>query len=348
MEKKKLAFASDYMKGAHPKVLARLVETNAEETPGYGSDRYTEEAKEKIRRTVGAKDAAVYFLVGGTQTNAAVIDAFLLSYQGVVAADTGHVSVHEAGAIEANGHKVLTVPHKNGKLTAETLRAALAAYFDDENRDHMVMPGLVYISQPTELGTLYSKEELTGIRGVCGRYGIPLFLDGARLAYALACPENDLTLPDLARLCDAFYIGGTKCGALFGEAVVVPDPGRLPHFFTLIKQHGALLAKGRLLGVQFDALFTDGLYETIGTPAIRAAEAVRSVLRSLGYPLYIDSPTNQVFPVMENGKLARLREKAEVSFWEKYDEDRTVIRIATDWGTTKEETDALLAILRDL
>ena len=242
-----LSFSCDYMEGAHPQILQRLMETNLEKTPGYGSDCYCEAAKAKIREACKAPAAEIFFLVGGTQTNATVIDAMLKSYQGVIAASTGHISVHEVGAIEFGGHKVLTLPHHNGKISASQIEALLEQYQNDASHDHMVMPGMVYLSHPTEYGTLYSREELTAISSLCRAHQIPLYLDGARLAYALACPQNDLTLADLAALCDVFYIGGTKCGALFGEAVVIPNAETIPHFFTIIKQHGALRAKGRLL-----------------------------------------------------------------------------------------------------
>lgn len=341
----RLSFSCDYMEGAHPKILQRLAETNFEKTPGYGLDRYSESARRKIRCACKAPEAEVFFLVGGTQTNATVIDAVLKSYQGVVAADTGHISVHEAGAIEYGGHKVLTLPHHNGKISAGQIKARLAEYENDANHSHMVMPGMVYISHPTEYGTLYSLEELTEISSLCRSYQIPLYLDGARLAYALACPENNVTLADIAALCDAFYIGGTKCGALFGEAVVLPKAGTIPHFFMMIKQHGALLAKGRILGIQFDELFTDHLYERIGAPAIQAADRIRQMLSQRGYRLYFDSPTNQVFCVIENGAMERLAEKVEFSFWEKYDDSHTVIRFATSWATKMEDVEALERVL---
>ena len=274
-----------------------------------------------------------------------MIDALLRSYQGVIAAETGHISVHEAGAIEANGHKVLTVPHQYGKISAGDVERYLDDYFNDANHEHMVMPGMVYLSQPSEYGTLYSKAELQAFREVCDKFGICLYVDGARLAYALACPENDVSLKDLAELCDAFYIGGTKCGALFGEAVVVPEPKKIPHLFTIIKQHGALLAKGRLLGIQFDELFRNDLYMQIGGPAIKAAADIKKALREKGYRLCFGSPTNQIFVVMENEALKILGEKVEYSFWEKYDDNHTVIRLATDWGTTESETIALINIL---
>ena len=274
-----------------------------------------------------------------------MIDALLRSYQGVIAAETGHISVHEAGAIEANGHKVLTIPHQYGKISAGDVERYLDDYFNDANHEHMVMPGMVYLSHPSEYGTLYSKAELQAFREVCDRFGIYLYVDGARLAYALACPENDVRLKDLAELCDAFYIGGTKCGALFGEAVVVPEPKKIPHLFTIIKQHGALLAKGRLLGIQFDELFRNDLYMQIGGPAIKAAADIKKALREKGYRLCFGSPTNQIFVVMENEALKILGEKVEYSFWEKYDDNHTVIRLATDWGTTESETIALINIL---
>ena len=341
-----LSFSCDYMEGAHPSILQRLTETNLLKTPGYGMDSYCESAKAKIREACDAPDAEVFFLVGGTQTNATVIDALLKSYQGVIAADTGHISVHEAGAIEFGGHKVLTLPHHNGKISASQIEALLEQYQNDANHDHMVIPGMVYLSHPTEYGTLYSREELTAISSLCRTHQIPLYLDGARLAYALACPENDLTLEDFSALCDVFYIGGTKCGALFGEAVVIPKAGTIPHFFTIIKQHGALLAKGRLLGLQFDALFTDHLYERIGTPAIQAADRIRQILSQKGYVLCFDSPTNQVFCVIENREMERLAEKVEFGFWETYDDSHTIIRFATSWATKMEDVEALDRILQ--
>ena len=278
----RLYFASDYMEGAHPAIMKKLMETNLEKTVGYGQDPYTEDAKEKIRKACNAPEANVFLLVGGTQTNATVIDALLKSYQGVVAADTGHIATHESGAIEFGGHKVLTVPQKDGKISAQQIEKLVKDFYDDANYEHMVMPGMVYISQPTEYGTLYSREELAALSKVCRENHLPLYVDGARLAYALASPENDVTLTDLAELSDVFYIGGTKCGALFGEAVVIPQKGRIPHFFTIIKQHGALFAKGRIAGIQFGELFTDGLYLRIGKPAMEAAEQYYFQMLELG------------------------------------------------------------------
>lgn len=342
----KLSFASDYMEGAHPSILETLQETNFLASPGYGTDSFTESAKQKIREACTAPDAEVYFLVGGTQTNATVIDGLLQSYQGVIAADTGHVSMHEAGAIEHSGHKVLTLPHELGKLSAEEIRAYLKTFWSDENHEHMVMPGMVYISQPTEYGTLYSKKELEDISSVCREYQIPLYVDGARLAYALASPANDVSLQDLAGLCDVFYIGGTKCGALFGEAVVIPKAGQIPHFFTIIKQHGALLAKGRILGIQFDVLFTEHLYEQIGKTAVALAAKIQDTIKAAGIPLYLESPTNQVFCIMENSRLEALGNEVEYSFWEKADETHTVIRFATSWATQEENVEKLCELLR--
>ena len=344
----RLYFASDYMEGAHPAIMQKLVETNLEKTVGYGLDPYTESAKEKIRTACNAPDADVFLLVGGTQTNATVIDALLKSYQGVVAAETGHIATHESGAIEFGGHKVLTLPQKDGKVRAAQIEKMVKDFYDDANYDHMVMPGMVYISQPTEYGTLYSKEELTEISKVCRANHLPLYVDGARLAYALASQENDVTLSDLAELCDAFYIGGTKCGALFGEAVVIPQKGLIPHFFTIIKQHGALLAKGRIAGIQFDELFTDGLYERIGKPAIDAAEQIKEALRKFGYKLALDTPTNQIFCIVSNEVMKKIAQDVEFGFWEKYDETHSVIRFATSWATTMEDTQKLIRLLDDI
>ena len=341
----RLSFASDYMEGAHPLILRRLTETNLEKTAGYGLDEYSGSARKKIRAACGTPEAEVFFLTGGTQTNAVMIGALLRPWQGVISARSGHISVHEAGAVEFGGHKVLALPHQDGKLTADAVRGCVEEYLQDENRDHMVMPGMVYLSHPTEYGTLYSLAELRSISEVCRAYGIPLYLDGARLAYALACPENDVTLPDLGTLCDAFYIGGTKCGALFGEAVVVPDPQLVPHLFTVIKQHGALLAKGRIAGLQFDVLFTDGLYQQIGVPAIESADRIRKALESKGYDLFPLSPTNQIFLRLDRSRASALSEKAEMSFIEQTEDGRVIMRIVTSWATAPEDVDRLIACL---
>lgn len=340
-----LHFTSDYMEGAHPTILQALLESNLEKTEGYGFDPYCDAAKEKIRAACRCPHAEIYFLVGGTQTNATVIDAMLRSYQGVLCTETGHIGTHEAGAIEFGGHKVLALPHTLGKLSAETISHAMDVYNGDANREHTVMPGMVYLSQPTEFGTLYSLAELTAIHRVCKQHQLPLYIDGARLAYALASPENDVTLPDLARLCDAFYIGGTKCGALLGEAVVIPDPKLIPHFFTIIKQHGALLAKGRLLGIQFDRLFTDDLYLHIGQSAVQYAQQIQKALIDKGYPLLFRSPTNQVFPILDHAAYHRLSTQVSFGFWEQLDESHTATRFATSWATTQTDVQALLTIL---
>ena len=344
----RLSFTCDYEEGAHPAILKRLAETNFLKEPGYGYDEFSLAAKDKIREACGAPNAGVYFLIGGTQTNATVIDAVLRGYQGVVAANTGHVAVHEAGAIEFGGHKVLTVPQERGKVSAAVLNQSLLDIENDGSYEPMVHPGLVYISQPTEYGTLYTKAELEAIRAVCDEHKLPLFIDGARLGYALASPANDVSMKDLARLADVFYIGGTKCGALLGEAVVIPNPDFIPHFFTTIKQHGALLAKGRVAGIQFETLFTDGLYEKIGIPAIRNARKIQDALRASGYELLFESPTNQIFVVLENTQMAELAKSVAFSFWEKKDDTHTVVRFATSWATRDEDADELVRLLKDM
>lgn len=340
-----ISFASDYQEGAHPAILERLYATNLAKQPGYGTDDICASARRKIRAACACPEASVYFLMGGTQTNATVIDAVLASYQGVIAAESGHISLHEAGAIESGGHKVLTLPHKLGKISAAAVRDYCATFFADDNRDHMVEPGMVYVSQPTEFGTLYSLDELTKLSEVCHDYGLLLYVDGARMAYALARGTNDVTLPDLARLCDVFYIGGTKCGALFGEAVVAPNPSLLRRFFTIVKQHGALLAKGWLLGLQFDVLFTNDLYLHIGDQALVLADKIRADLVRSGHTLAFDSPTNQIFVVFENEEMERLARTIDFSYWEKLDDTHTVIRLATSWATTNEQAEQLVAAM---
>ena len=336
-------FESDYMEGAHPLILQRLMETNFEKTPGYGLDSYCDTAKDKIRAACACPKASVWFLTGGTQTNATVIDGMLRSWQGVVAAQSGHINVHEAGAIETSGHKVIALPQHNGKMDADELAQYLDSFDTDGNKDHEVAPGMVYISHPTEYGTLYTRKELADISKTCHAHSIPLYLDGARLGYGLAADGTDVTLQILAETCDAFYIGGTKVGALFGEAVVVPKPELLQHFFTIIKQHGALLAKGRILGIQFDTLFTNNLYYTISRNAIDTAMTIKKVLQQKGYRFYIDSPTNQQFIILENDKMKKLSASVGFSFWEKYDNTHTVVRLATSWATKPEDVQELLS-----
>ena len=339
-----LYFVNDYSEGAHEKVLSRLIETNMESLSGYGTDKYTMQAKEKIKAAVGGNASDVYFLVGGTQTNQLTINSMLEPYEGVISAHTGHIGVHEAGAIEFTGHKVLPIQAKNGKISAEDVCDYLKTFYADESHEHMVSPGMVYISHPTEYGTLYSKAELSSLSAVCKEYNIPLYLDGARLGYALACEENDLTLPDIAELCDAFYIGGTKVGALCGEALIFTK--KVPsHIVTRIKQNGALLAKGRLTGIQFDALFTDDLYFEIGKNAIECAKALRAAFKEKGYQFFIDSPTNQTFIVLENSKMSELREQVKFDFWEKYDDSHTVVRFCTSWATKMDDVNKLISII---
>ena len=340
-----LSFENDYNVGAHPKLLQRLAETNLQPQTGYGGDEYCRSAKEKIRAACEAPEAEIFFLVGGTQTNAVVIDALLRSYEGVIAAKTGHVSLHEAGAIEYTGHKVLEIEGRDGKLAAGDVAQLLKTFYADESHDHMVFPGMVYISYPTELGTLYSKEELTALYAVCRENKIPLYIDGARLGYGLMSKASDLTLPELAQLCDVFYIGGTKVGALCGEAVVFPQGGMPRNFLTTVKQHGALLAKGRVLGVQFDALFTDGLYFEISRNAMDRAEELKALFQEKNCRIWRDSPTNQQYLIIENSKLPALSEKVAYSFWEAYDETHTVIRFVTSWATTPEQVQALREVL---
>lgn len=352
-----LYFDSDYMEGAHPEVLRRLADSNFEQTAGYGTDAHTENAKRLIREACKCPEAEVFFLTGGTQTNATVIDGLLRHWQGVLAAPTAHINVHEAGAIEATGHKVMIVePDRNdcSKLTAEGIAAAIRTFDEDPTGEHMVAPGMVYISHPTEYGTLYSLSELEAISAVCRKAGIPLFMDGARLGYALASDACDVGLADIARLCDIFYIGGTKVGALFGEAVVMPKAGIIPHFVTLVKQHGGLLAKGRLLGIQFEALFSktgDGrpLYTAIAANAIKTAARLREIFISNGCELYIDSPTNQQFFMLPNEMIKRLGESG-VSFeqWGPLQESKSPVRFVTSWATAPETIERLDEILRTL
>ena len=340
-----LSFENDYSEGAHPKILQRFVETNLEQVPGYGSDPYCDSAKEKIRAACSCPDAEILFLVGGTQTNAVVIDSMLQAYEGVVSAQTGHVNAHEAGAIEYTGHKVLAIPQYDGKMKASDLEAYLKTFWQDESHEHMVFPGMVYISHPTEYGTLYTKQELADLSAICRRYEIPLYLDGARLGYGLMSKTTDVTLPDIAELCDVFYIGGTKVGALCGEAVVFTKHNMPKYFVTHVKQHGALLAKGRLAGVQFDTLFTDNLYFEISKHAIEMAELLKQGFAEKGYTFHIDSPTNQQFIVLDDEKYSELQKQVRCCFWEKPDDTHTVVRFATSWATPKENIDELMKLL---
>ena len=337
----KLHFDTDYMRGAHPLIMQRLLETNLEQTPGYGEDKYTEKAKELIRKEIGCMDALVFFLVGGTQTNSTVIDGVLKRHQGVVCADTGHINVHEAGAIEAFGHKVLTLPNHEGKIIAKELDAYLHDFYADDTYPHMVEPGMVYISYPTEYGTLYTPKELHAIKKICRKYKLPLFVDGARLGYGLAASDA-ITLADLAKISDIFYIGGTKVGALFGEAVVVPKGNYLKPTIPLVKLHGALLAKGRLLGIQFETLFTDGLYRKIARNAIDTALQLKNGLQAKGYEVFIDSPTNQQFFRLPNDVIDRLLEIATFEYWGPRGKESSIVRFVTDWATDPSDINRLL------
>lgn len=341
----KIRFECDYGEGAVPQIMRRLLETNEEQTPGYSEDVYCEAARKKICDACNREDADVHFLVGGTQTNLTVISSALRPHQGVIAASTGHINVHETGAIEATGHKVLAVPGKEGRLTAQQVETLCKEHYEDSSQEHLVQPGMVYISYPTEYGTLYTKEELQEIRAVCRKYEMPLFIDGARLGYGLMSGKCDLSLEELAKLCDVFYIGGTKCGALFGEAVVILEERLKRDFRYAMKQRGGMLAKGRLLGIQFDTLFTDNLYFEICKKADDLAEKLRRALDAKGYPMLVDSPTNQQFPILPNEEIERLSEKFAFSFWEKVDESHSAVRFCTSWATKEEAVDALIAEL---
>lgn len=328
-------FESDYVNGALPQVLEALVRTNGDETVGYGMDPYCDRARALIRQACQAPDAQVSFLVGGTQANTTVIAAALRPHQGVLCAESGHINVHETGAVEATGHKVLSLPGQNGKLSAAQIRAVWEAHINDGNHEHMVQPGMVYLSHPTETGTLYSLAELEDISRVCRACGLFLFVDGARLGYALASPESDVTLSDLARLTDVFYIGGTKTGLLFGEAVVISNPTLQRDFRYHIKQHGGMLAKGRLLGIQFATVFEDGLYVRACRTGIDAARRLVNVFRQTGVPFYADSPTNQIFPILTKDQQAKLSLRHRYEHWAKVDDDRDAVRFCTSWSTTE-------------
>ncbi|HFR3343846.1 TPA: low specificity L-threonine aldolase [Streptococcus suis] len=341
-----LHFENDYNKGAHPALLEALITTNDEGLAGYGLDSHTESSIEKIRQATNCPHAQVTFLAGGTQTNQIAINSLLASYEGVIAADTGHISTHEAGAIEFSGHKVLTLLHHEGKITASEVDNFIKDFYADANHAHMVHPGMVYISHPTEYGTLYSKAELTDLARVCRRYQIPLYLDGARLGYGLASLDTDVDLPAIAELTDLFYIGGTKMGALLGEALVFTKNNQPKHFTTLVKQHGALLAKGRVVGVQFDRLFTDDLYLELGRHAIAMAEQLIEILEEKGFQFHLKSPTNQQFVIVKNEELPKLSESGiAYSFWEKYDDSHSIIRFATSWSTSQADIERLKEIL---
>lgn len=334
-------FHNDYSEGCHPKVMEKLILTNSEQTPGYGTDDYCRKAADVIRKLCENNDLAVHFLVGGTQTNLTVIDAALRPHQGVLGAVSAHINVHETGAVEATGHKVLSVPSDDGKITAQQVQTVVEQHWGDDSFEHMAQPKMVYISNPTEYGTLYTLRELEALSEVCRKNGLYLFLDGARLGYGLAAQGNDVTMADLARLCDVFYIGGTKVGALFGEAVVISNPMLAQDFRYLIKQHGGMLAKGRLLGIQFLALLEDGLYFEIAAEAVRLADQLRRTLKSVGYPFLVECNTNQLFPIMPDAVLDKLSETFMFTEMERIDSQHRAVRFCTSWATTQENMDAL-------
>lgn len=341
-----IRFECDYTTGAHPKILEALVSTNGEATPGYGVDEHCEHARDMLRALCRTPEAGVHFLVGGTQANTTVIAAVLRPHQGVLCAETGHINVHESGAIEATGHKVLGLPAAEGKITAGQIDRYCQEHFDNAAWEHMVQPGMVYLSLPTELGTVYTLAELVEISEVCRRRELPLFVDGARLACGLAA--SDVTLPDLGRLCDVFYLGGTKAGLLFGEAVVITNPGLNHDFRYLIKQHGGMLAKGRLLGVQFEAFLEDGLFLDIGKKEVSQALRLRRAFEAKGWPLFVNSTTNQQFPILPNGAMAALEGKYSFEVWEKADAEHTAVRFCTSWSTADGDVDALIADIQKL
>lgn len=335
-------FDCDYMTGAHPRILEALVRTNMEHTPGYGEDVYTAEARCKVLEACGIPEGDVFFLVGGTQTNMVVIDWLIRRGQGVLCAETAHINIHESGAIEASGHKVIPLQSRDGKITAADVKDYVRRFYSDETWPHCSVPAMVYISHPTELGTLYTLSELRELSSVCRDAGIPLYMDGARLAYGLAAPQTDVTLPDIAALCDIFYIGGTKCGALFGEAVVARRAEMMRGFFTHVKSHGALLAKGRLSGIQFGELFTDNLYQHCGEHAVSQAQRLKKGLKEKGWQEVFDSPTNQLFFRIPNDTLDRLKDSCSFEIWGTRGETDTVIRLVTSWSTSPEAVSAFL------
>lgn len=343
-----IQFQCDYNEGAHPYILQRLLDSNMEQTVGYGEDAYCDEARKLIKKACQRDDVDVHFLVGGTQSNTTVIAHILRPYQGVIAASSGHINVHETGAIESTGHKVLAIPTDDGKLTASQIEEAMLEHINEDGPEHMVQPGMVYLSFPTEIGTIYSAEELKAIRAMCDKYDLPLFIDGARLGYGLCSPECDLTLPQLSQLADVFYIGGTKVGALFGEAVVIASDALKKDFRYSIKQHGGMLAKGRLLGIQFATLFTDDLYFQISRHAIDEAMRIRAALQAKGIGFLIDSPTNQQFPIFTNEQAAILSQNFLLSPWKRIDDTHVAMRICTSWATKHENANCLIEAIDKL
>lgn len=342
----KYSFLNDYSEGAHARIIAAITDTNLVQTVGYGTDEFCDRARRLIAAEIKRPDSAVHFFVGGTQTNMTVAAALLRPHQGMISAESGHVNVHEAGAIEATGHKVLAIPTPDGKLTAKAVEVLIRAHYDDPTAEHMVQPGMVYVSQPTELGTVYRKQELAELAKVCRKYRIPLYLDGARLGCALTCPGNDLTLTDIAQLTDLFYIGGTKMGALFGEALIINRPELNVDFRSILKQRGGMLAKGRLLGLQFETLFTDGLYYTLAQHANDMAQRLATGILALGYSFAAEAVTNQLFPILPKSVLARLEEDFIFSVQYAVDDTRDVIRLCTSWATAPDMVELFLEKLK--
>jgi threonine aldolase len=341
-----ISFECDYNNGAHPKVLENLIKYNEARTTPYGFDIFSERAKERIREACGMPDAQIFFLTGGTQTNATTIDSMLYQYEGVICVETGHINVHEAGAVEFTEHKIITLPGNQGKMDAKVLDKYLDDFMHDGNNAHAVYPGLVYITFPTELGTLYTAHELNDIYQVCKRYDIPLYIDGARLGYGLMAEDNDITLPFLAHHCDVFYIGGTKLGAWCGEAVVFTNRQAHKHFFSIQKQHGAVIAKGALIGLQFEALFTDNLYFNLARHANEMAMRMKRLFQQKGFEFYLDSPTNQQFIILPDALVEKLSQQVEFTHWGQAPGHRTICRFVTSWATTEEELQELEKILQ--
>jgi len=341
-------FINDYSEGAHPKIIEKMVSTNMEQSIGYGFDSHSENAKRLIKQACGRTDIDVHLLVGGTQTNLTIICAALRPHQGVFCTVPSHINTHEAGAIEHTGHKVLTIPTQDGKLSAANIEEHYLQYKNDPNREHWVQPKMVYISQPTEIGSLYGKQELTDLYNICQKYNLYLFIDGARLGYGLTAENNDLSLTDIAKLCDVFYIGGTKCGAFFGEAVVIINPLLKEDFFSISKQSGAVLAKGRILGIQFETLFTDNLYETICRHGIDMAMQIKAALEEKGISVVTNSPTNQQFPILSNSMFKKLSAKYMLAPWERIDENNIAVRICTSWATEEEQVKTLIKEIQTL
>jgi threonine aldolase len=343
-----IRFECDYGEGAHPKILEALARTNYEQTPGYGRDIYCDRARKLISELCCSDDVDVHFLVGGTQTNTTLISAALRTHQGVISASTGHIGVHETGAIEATGHKVLTITSNDGKIYAEQIDALCNSHYCDSDREHTVQPGMVYLSNPTENGTIYSLDELTSIKEVCEKYSLLLYVDGARLGYGLESSKNTLSLKTLTELCDAFYIGGTKQGMLFGEALVIKNETLKKDFRYIIKQHGGMLAKGRLLGIQYCVMFEDGLYFELSRRAVCLAMKLRDAFEAKGYKMYYDSYTNQQFPIIDNATLDKLKREFSFSHWADVDEGHAAVRFCTSWATTDEQVSALTEFIQNL